>query len=143
MTANEVRHGNYVMYDGRFFQIDIIASEFPTLKTPEFGIGVVDWNNIHPVPLTEEILLKCGFSYSQPLTLWKLPNSNIIYEYDDEEEDSCNYYVHFYHDGEHLIIESSNEHGEVSNMKFKHIKHLHQLQNLYFAITGQKLEIKL
>lgn len=60
MQANEVRRNNWVLFDDRYFKIDVISEEFPTLDTMEFGLGVVNWNNIHPIPLTEEILLKCG-----------------------------------------------------------------------------------
>jgi len=61
MKANELRIGNLVSYDGRIFEIDTIAKEFPTLNTIEFGIGVVDWENIEPIPLPEEWLIKFGF----------------------------------------------------------------------------------
>jgi len=52
--------GNLVKYDGKIYEIDTIAAEFPTLNTAEFGIGVVDWNNIEPIPLTPEILVRLG-----------------------------------------------------------------------------------
>src|SRR5690606_3233401 len=60
MKAQELRIGNWVEYDERYFQIDTIAFEFPTLNTIEFGIGVVDYNNIKPIPLSEDVLLRCG-----------------------------------------------------------------------------------
>jgi len=53
--------GNLVKYDGKIYELDTIAAEFPTLNTDEFGIGVVDWNNIEPIPLTPEILVRFGF----------------------------------------------------------------------------------
>jgi hypothetical protein len=56
---HELRINNYVLYDNRYFQIYSISDEFPLLNTAEFGIGVVDWNNIHPIPITEELLVKC------------------------------------------------------------------------------------
>jgi len=58
MEVRELRIGNLVSYDNRVFEIDTIAKEFPTLNTIDFGIGVVDWNNIKPIPITEEWLLK-------------------------------------------------------------------------------------
>lgn len=61
MKPEEVRYKNLVEYDGRIFEIDTIAEEFPTLNTAEFGIGVVDWNNLKPIPLTEEWLIRFGF----------------------------------------------------------------------------------
>ena len=58
IDKKDLRIGNSVMYDNRIFQISAITDEFPLLNTPEFGIGVVDWNNIHPIPITEEALVK-------------------------------------------------------------------------------------
>lgn len=60
INKNEIMVGCWVEYDGKYYQIDTIASEFPTLNTAEFGIGVVDWNNINGIPITEEILVKAG-----------------------------------------------------------------------------------
>ena len=60
INKTDLRIGNSVMYDNRIFQIAAITDEFPLLNTPEFGIGVVDWNNIHPIPITEEALVKMG-----------------------------------------------------------------------------------
>ena len=62
IQPNEVRIGNLVEYQGRVFEIATISEEFPTLNTDEFGIGVVDWNNINPVEITEELLINFGFS---------------------------------------------------------------------------------
>ena len=39
-------------------------------------------------------------------------------------------------------VESESE-IEVIPFLFKHIKYLHQLQNLYFALTGKELEVNL
>ena len=47
IDKKDLRIGNSVMYDNRIFQISAITDEFPLLNTPEFGIGVVDWNNIN------------------------------------------------------------------------------------------------
>lgn len=58
LNYKDFRSGNLVKYDGRIFEIDTIAKEFPTLNTDEFGIGVVDWNNIEPIPLSEDVLIK-------------------------------------------------------------------------------------
>lgn len=58
LEAKDLRIGNLVKYDNREFSIHTIAKEFPTLDTTEFGIGVVDWNNLEPIELTEEWLIK-------------------------------------------------------------------------------------
>jgi hypothetical protein len=118
MKANELRIGNLVMYDGRVFEIDTIAKEFPTLNTIEFGIGVVDWMNINPIPLTKEWLLKFGF--------YKSDN----YGNDEYRLDGYSYFRgRFY-------ISDCDECGEDVEINF-----VHELQNLYFALTKKELTI--
>lgn len=126
IQANEVRIGNWIEYDNRFFQIDTIAEVFPTLNTGEFGIGVVDWNNIKPIPLTEEILFKCCF----------------ILDFNDCYTDvNGNFYL-FINRGNVLGLNNGNIYYSASKGAI-HIKYLHQLQNLYFALIGKELEINL
>ena len=121
MKANEFRIGNWVKRDTQpeGFQIDA-QSFFTCEKHP-------DW--YEPIPLTEEWLLKFGF----------VKGDNI----------SCNDY--FYRkviDRNELTINPDNgiciwgetiRDNEVSTVL---IKYVHQLQNLYFALTGNELEIK-
>jgi len=113
--ANELRLGNLVEYDNRTFAIDSISQEFPTLSTSEFGIGVVDYNNISPIPLTEEWLVKFGFQDYE--------NSYIL-EYDgrDFTWTGSTYYIRWC--------------GHAMDCQY-----VHQLQNLYFALTGNELTI--
>lgn len=86
------------------------------------GILLLSQNKLHikpqPIPLTEEILLKCGFkkhitSDIYPTYAFKFMNVNngVLYV---------------------LKIGFLN-----------HIKHIHQLQNLYFALTGEELGVNL
>jgi len=117
INYKEARAGNLVMYDNRLFQIESISRSLPCLNTDEFGIGVVDWNNIQPISLTPEILEKCGFAFK--------PTGEEVYEqiwsidgFEIWEHDSG--FCHDFHYG-----------GDV--------KHLHQLQNLYFALCGEEL----
>lgn len=112
MKSTEFRRENLVEYNGRYFRIDTIAEEFPTLDTAEFGIGVVGWNSIKPIQLTEKILLKCGFVYDG---MYRIKGMSIW---------MCNDMFLCYKNG---VI----------------IQHLHQLQNLYFALTGEELKIEL
>ena len=118
ITANDLRIGNWIKYDKRYFQIDSIATVFPTLSTREFGIGVVDYYNIEPIPLTEDILLKCGFIEDRKFYYLKLSDPvSIVLEKIREE------YVEWHYDTP--------------------LKHLHELQNLYYAITKTELIINL
>lgn len=124
INANELRIGNWVRYGNRLFQIEAISRSLPCLNTDEFGIGVVDWNNINPIPLTPEILEKCG-----------LKNGN------SELDRNV-----FYSTNKHLAQFSVNISGSFGiyvgvfiALRSVHLEHLHQLQNLYFALTGEEL----
>lgn len=119
IKAEEVRRGNLVEYDGRVFEIDVIAEEFPTLNTTEFGIGVVDWNNIRPIPLSEEWLVKMGF-VRHP---WGLVKSGLLFK--DDLNHPC----------EELTLEVGNGFRVTVNS-------VHQLQNLTHSLTGEELKIK-
>lgn len=89
---------------------------------------LVPERKIHPIPLTPEILLACGFGYDRSNEYWtfySLPNNWHIGE-------SC-------HNEPSAGVEKGKFYwGE----NYKEIKSLHQLQNLYFALTGSELEYK-
>ncbi len=128
MKANELRIGNYVRYfEENDSRIDGIEFNYCHLT----DASSIYYEDIKPIPLTEDWLLKFGFKEStygtfqiDGLFRTEIGNDN----YDP---------VHEVHEGfkSHLVdIESNN----IS----KEIKHVHQLQNLYFALTGEELEIK-
>jgi hypothetical protein len=73
------------------------------------------------VELTEEILLKCGFD--------KLNNKFMFDNLRWHIEKPCNYDGFLFCEGFKVLTEK--------------IKYLHQLQNLYFALTNEELEINL
>ena len=123
MNSKDVRIGNYVEYDNRIFRIDTISDEFPTLDTQEFGIGVVDWNNLNPVKINEDWLRLLGFEkqgeietyYSMRLDSDKYCDLALI----SNEEKTCVYlfpYDNFF--------------------KFEYV---HQIQNIYFDLKNKEL----
>lgn len=122
MRANQYRLGNLVKYNGKIYEIDSISKEFPTLNTIEYGIGVVDWNNIEPIPLTEEWLVRFGFE--------KCLNGFWC------EKDFLNVKLI---DSDIVIFISGTDHDLNIHSK---VQYVHQLQNLYFALTNQELTIK-
>jgi len=81
------------------------------------------YEDIDPIPLTPEILQKCGFPETKGL--W--------YEHEISS---------FFLDGSGNFFA-----GEVLNVDSpviaKNIKYLHQLQNLYFMLTGSELTVNL
>jgi hypothetical protein len=120
MKANELRIGNLVSYDGRVFEIDTIAKEFPTLNTIEYGIGVVDWGNIEPIPLTEEWLLKFGFE-----------------SFHKRDFKKKGLFITTYFATPQTLVDD-----DFGNKRVLELKYVHQLQNLYFALTNEELTMK-
>jgi hypothetical protein len=129
MKASELRIGNLVKYDNRIFEIDSIAKVFPTLNTSEFGIGVVDYNNIEPILLTEEWLLKFGFTLGYSKWGYDIPN----WMFD------LTAFIGIGLNGNKKWFNVYCINGEIKQILYS-IHYVHQLQNLYFSLTGQELE---
>lgn len=117
----DLRIGNLVKVNGTTVLVDSVHRN---------GIRVVDVEDKFPIPyeldftaipLTEEILLKCGFKV----------------EY--KKGSHTNFRVY------RLVEFTYNtNHGWWFHNHLAHEpKHLHQLQNLYFSLTGKELEVKL
>jgi len=85
------------------------------------------WYDIKPIPLTEEILLKCGFEKLGETILFIDLECGSIY-YNDELEKGISISI-----GEYCS----------RGICFENIKYLHQLQNLTYALTNQELNIEL
>jgi len=117
IKAQDLRIGNIVSYRGELFEVfDLICKSSVELDSEKLDrhVNNADLNNIFPVDISEEILLKVGFEKNRQE--WSFESFCLqIFQG----------WLH-YSAGEGLKL--SNE-----------IKRLHQLQNLYFALTGQEL----
>lgn len=116
MKANEIRLSNwFIGYDYKPFKWEI--EHFANLATvyPDEIIK-------SPIPLTEEILLKAGFKVSMNKTCYGMIS------------ESGKTRLSIFHDG---LFKVSCEDLEIK------VKHLHQLQNLFFALTGEEIKIEL
>lgn len=133
MKANELRIGNIhetncfdIPREGiRSFRIDGKCYSYIT----GHGISLVEQGLMEfvPIPLTEDWLLKMGFELSGHQLGEEYSRGNF----------SMYYYNGDYPDYEGEILASCFNGNNVE------IKYIHQLQNLYFALTGEELEIKL
>jgi hypothetical protein len=126
MQANELRLGNLIIgnliYEGKLktfrrLNDDLDVVFFSDGSIHEIGEYLTDCK---PIPLTEEWLLKFGFVSNPYKDRYELiAKINIIIEC-DKTKGLVNLYCE----------------------QFPHIKYVHQLQNLYFALTGEELTIK-
>ena len=138
MRSNELRIGNLIQKNGKIHYTNIF-----TLRDIK-NLSIDDTDIFEPIPLTEEILLKCGFEKV------KNKDKEDLREYIGHTAQKARYAIF----GTDIFITKVDKRGLLwRNIEcdfmvlFYHksipIKYLHQLQNLYFALTGQELEINL
>lgn len=148
MKANELRIGNWVECRNKFIRVKSIYDQGINLELESGYYGGVvenydgyfenEWFGgavINPIPLIPEILEKCGFVKSK-----------------SDKDDNEDHYVYgnqvannfsLYFDTDHWEIAQEWNDSRVYFYFWNHIKRLHQLQNLYFALTGEELNIEL
>ena len=120
MTAEELRIGNIIKTLQGYGRVETIR------HTGQNGYGVVLENELsgtyieycEGVPLTGEVLLKCGFEDDNP---WKKDNIRL----DSENR------LHVVDDSGYGVIIA------------REVVYLHELQNIIHALTGKELEVKL
>lgn len=118
MEASELRIGNLIFENSRVETVDDICNGYinPYLYDgiePNYAVQ-------EPIPLTEEWLLKFGF-VKQRNHFLRLNLNGVFEEGDYLETFDCENFTFGYYGG--LVV-----------------KHVHQLQNLYFALTGEELK---
>lgn len=109
MSENELRIGNYYKWyaDGKYYYFKVDNDTFSDYNV---------LNNMQPIELTEEILLKCGFVKDE-FDNWE--NETRLGLYKPEEFDG------------YLSIWGDSTVGECN--------YLHQLQNLYWCLCGKEI----
>jgi hypothetical protein len=118
MKAEELRIGNYIKLPTRNLDLviveEILKDNFIICDATTNEWPITDYK---PIPLTEEWLVKFGFEENTTSwTNWNKPN----------------------HTKE---VRLTKAYGDV-RFHYRVIKHVHQLQNLYFALTNEELTIK-
>ena len=122
IQANESRVGNWVIRNGETLQLSnfLLMAEAAGSK------------DISPIPLTPEILVKCGFTQNT----WK--------QYEIELNGLSAVKKVLYFSGDYLYLEEGERQRTkdlvtIWNTDIMKTFYLHQLQNLYFALTGKEL----
>lgn len=133
IPTNELRINNLVYYNNQHNEIGLIT-EIKTSLNPK--IDYVGINNridvyyqtkhINPIPLTEKWLLKFDFKLiieSSNISKWFIGYNPITHDY------------------LFIITQFIDENRFFFKNGFHTIKHIHELQNLYFALTGEELTL--
>ena len=118
IKPNELRIGNCIDYGGSYECNGIFTEEFA-----RYMFDVRDeWDLLEPIPITEDLLVKMGFYKSQ----------------NDESE----FYTALW---DVFVIAKDTDyecHLMGPDCFLARINYVHQLQNLYFVLTGEELEVK-
>ena len=109
MTANELRIGNLILDEDSNIMYTVDLNFFHDLSSGGFLM-----DDLIPIPITDEWLVKFGFNKSTENVFKILHTDNNF--------------------GFSVKLYSSDAFKEK-------IKSVHQLQNLYFALTGEELKI--
>lgn len=125
MQANELRIGNWVNHlEHGFIKVNDLPYMIDADNSKEGYLINEMWIDEHkPIPLTPEILEKCGFE-KEGITSMSLSGFPCYFKIDKGSLE-C-YGIHWV--GKIIQIEC---------------QYLHQLQNLYFSLTNQELQINL
>lgn len=117
MDAKELRLGNFLQdRKGRLCVVEIIDNNDEGFMASAVKWLVTSLPN-SPIPLTEEWLFKFGF-----------------------EKGNLEYFIH---ENVRINFDLQFEFKGVNNLNFgTNLEYVHQLQNLYFALTGKELEVK-
>lgn len=152
MKSNELRIGNWInIYDDFNAKVTGMTNTNKAwfVKNPHNDDCAFNVHQIKPIPLTEEWLLKFGFiddnktnrkeyklifTYINWCLFGNTPESNYFRVYQETDKNKYHEDIRGYYLGEFQVYAS---------LSFViTIKYVHQLQNLYFALTGKELNEK-
>lgn len=125
IKVEELRVGNYLQWEDQFGKnIDQISQILTGSVTFQNSGAFHDIKGLKPIPLTEEWLVKLGFEFKD--FFWQ--------KFVHEEEDN---FVGALHNIGFAYYVNIND-----DKPLIYVYSVHQLQNLYFALTGEELIIK-
>jgi len=127
MEATELRIGNLVLFDKEeVVRVEYISSHHVIGLFGKETEHILEKGDVSGIPLTEEWLKRLGLKYQ-----FYSDTYEINFKYD------CNkIFVDLF--TKHVCIDTG-----LNSVYIEHIKYVHQLQNLYYALTGEELTIKM
>ena len=129
MKANELRIGNLVKwYDvSKVLELHSEKNKFDNVYIEcEESFEWTEYNKLEPIPLTEEWLLKFGFENVHTDWFYK----------DIVKTNSYQFYFNICLSNGKITLDSGFDENSIIKLKY-----VHQLQNLYFALTGSELTV--
>lgn len=119
MKAEELRIGNLVTLSGSLIlTVYEIHEDCFYAKDAKGSSFKNTWADLQQIPLSEEVMLKCGFNENE----FGFHKGMLSFLFRTDKKFIPNIF---------------------DICCLKEVKHLHQLQNLFYAITGEELEVSL
>ena len=125
ISCYELRLGNRVLVDKNLQQVSMITGTAVFTSDAEEGHEQVAseyrFEQIEPVPLTDDVLKQCGFVYHDYFKFWQHITTGIRSEMD-----------------------INSDYDVIDFMRrpiIKKMTSLHQLQNVYFMLKGRELTL--
>ena len=132
MEAKELRIGNYVIFRNEYFfkkekvgkvEVRQITNKTVGINHVNFGDLIAhdfDISEIEPMPIDSDFLSKLGFVCVQENEIWqKICNGTVSV-------------VHYFGYKDKFMY-------GFGSSPLLYFQHVHQLQNIYFAVTGEEL----
>lgn len=126
INASELRIGNWIKDEetGKYYQVEQLRLRVGSELWVVYSIekNTVYSKQVQPIPLTPEILEKCRFKNIGDVYWISISNLKCELQFEIYATDYVN------------VLR-----GNFCDLILDKIKHLHQLQNLYFCLTGEEL----
>lgn len=118
----DLRIGNWITVSGVSYRISAISETKVYFKARK---GAVIQEELHPIPITQELLEKAGFKQRGTTDLFdKIPNEGFTYQMHSNK-------IMLFHSKDNTLCHWLNT----------RIVFLHQLQNFYYHLTGREIQI--
>lgn len=118
----DLRIGNWITVSDVIYRLTGVSEAKVTLKGHKGGFKQED---LHPIPITPEILEKAGFKRRGQSSLYdKIPDEGFTY--------------HIYW---HRIIIFHGPDNTLCHWLNTRIVFLHQIQNIYYCLTGREIQV--
>ncbi len=124
MNKTELRIGNKVLYNGVVCYVYSIFESIARLQPPNERSTTAKLEKVMPIPLTPELLERCGFQKTGNMYIISLDVLGTKMAFDTLDNS--------------VLIREGTEEVELAI----EMKYLHTMQNLYFALTNTELSIK-
>lgn len=133
ICIKELSIGNLVCYNGKVVKVEQITKRKIGYHTKpyEMGMNYAGLCEIGPIPITEELLEKCGFERNNdmPPYILDLDKGRHVYMF----KNTYGWILQYVRYGV----------GYDETVSKNIVMFVHQLQNAYYLATGKELEIKI